>query len=164
MRCPFCGTEDDRVIDSRGMQNGESIRRRRECKNCLRRFTTYERVEEIRLMIIKRDRRREPFNRQKISGGIRIACQKRPISEQQIEDLTALIERDLHQHYEKEVDHTVVSEVVMAKLRDLDPVAYVRFASVNRVFNDVRQFVEEIKQLTGTDAASSPDDDGDART
>ncbi len=129
------------------MEGGEIIRRRRKCLSCQKRFTTYERVENIRLMVIKRDKRREPYDREKIIKGIRIACQKRPISEQQIEDLAAQVERKIFRLDEHEIDSSIIGEEVVKLLRDLDQVAYVRFASVYRQFKDVNQFLEELRQM-----------------
>jgi len=147
MKCPFCGDNNDRVVDSRAMSEGAAIRRRRECLDCGKRFTTYERVEDIPIMVIKRDRRRESYDRSKISGGIRKACQKRPISEDQIEKLTNEIELLIHTMMEKEIESTVIGKLVMEKLHDLDQVAYVRFASVYRKFRDVDQFIDDLKDM-----------------
>jgi len=147
MKCPFCGDNNDRVVDSRAMSEGAAIRRRRECLDCGKRFTTYERVEDIPIMVIKRDRRRESYDRSKISGGIRKACQKRPISEDQIEKLTNEVELLIHTMMEKEIESTVIGKLVMEKLHDLDQVAYVRFASVYRKFRDVDQFIDDLKDM-----------------
>lgn len=129
------------------MGEGTSIRRRRECLGCSRRFTTYEHVDEIPLMIVKKDSRREPFNREKICAGIRTACQKRPIGEDRIQEVTSAIEQAIFSQAEKEVDSNVVGEMVMDALRDLDQVAYVRFASVYRSFKDVNEFMSELSRL-----------------
>jgi len=147
MRCPLCGTDDDKVIDSRSQAEGTVIKRRRECNACGRRFTTYEQLSDTSLMVIKRDHRREPFEREKISDGLYKACQKRPISPEQVEDITNEIQADLYRLYEKEVDSTVIGEMIMERLRKLDQVAYVRFASVYRQFKDVNEFMQELSDL-----------------
>ncbi|HOE12539.1 MAG TPA: transcriptional regulator NrdR [bacterium] len=147
MKCPYCGSNDDQVVDSRNMNEGEIIRRRRKCLSCQKRFTTYERIEEIRLMVIKRDERRELYSRDKIIKGIRTACQKRPISEQQIEELGLAVERTLFRLNEREVPTSVIGEEVMRLLHELDQVAYVRFASVYRQFKDINQFLHELRQM-----------------
>ncbi len=151
MRCPYCGEDNDRVVDSRSMADSASIRRRRECLNCHQRFTTYERVEELPLVIIKHDRRREPYDHEKVAKGIRIACQKRPISEDQIQTLSSEIERELFEPGIREVESSQVGEKVMERLRELDQVAYVRFASVYRQFKDVSQFIQELSQMMNED-------------
>lgn len=147
MRCPYCSADNDHVIDSRSMPDGSAIRRRRECLACHRRFTTYEHVDEIALMIIKKDGRREPYNREKIAAGIRAACQKRPISEDKIQEVTGSIEQWVFSQPEKEVESHKVGELVMETLRHLDQVAYVRFASVYRSFKDVNEFMSELSRL-----------------
>lgn len=147
MRCPFCGHVDDKVIDSRSAQDGSSVRRRRECLKCERRFTTYEYIEEPTLMVVKKDGRREPFDRKKISAGVIKACEKRPISIERIEKLVISVEQTLQKKYDKEVDAAAVGEIVMDKLARLDQVAYVRFASVYRKFKDVSQFMKELKTI-----------------
>lgn len=147
MKCPFCGHKEDRVIDSRSSEEGRSIRRRRECLNCRKRFTTYEDIEEASLMVIKKDGRREPFDRKKILAGIQKACEKRPISTQGLEELVDKVEYSLQSKFEKEVDSSQIGEVVMGFLYDLDEVAYVRFASVYRQFKDINQFMKELKAL-----------------
>ncbi len=147
MKCPFCGHKEDKVIDSRSSEEGRSIRRRRECLNCKRRFTTYENIEETSLMVIKKDGRREPFDRKKILAGIQKACEKRPISMQEIEDLADKVEYTLQSKFEKEVDASQIGELLMELLYDLDEVAYVRFASVYRQFKDINQFMKELKGL-----------------
>lgn len=149
MKCPFCGENDNKVIDSRLSKEGNAIRRRRECLLCDRRFTTYEYIEEIPLMIIKKDRRRELFNRDKVRAGLQRACEKREISMNAIESFIEEIERDLRESEEKEISSRVIGEKIMAKLHDLDKVAYVRFASVYRDFKDVNDFVDELKDLLG---------------
>jgi len=147
MKCPFCRNEEDKVVDSRSSGEGYLIRRRRECLKCGRRFTTYERVEEVPLMVIKKDGRREPFDRKKLLSGIMKACEKRPIGMDLLEGIVDEIEGALEKKFEKEVDSSQIGELVMKKLHKLDDVAYVRFASVYRQFKDVTQFMEEVKHL-----------------
>ena len=147
MKCPFCGEIDNKVIDSRLSKDGNVIRRRRECLICTRRFTTYEHIEEIPIMIIKKDGRREEFSREKIRSGIQKACEKRNISMNAIEEFIDELERDLREIGEKEIPSPILGEKVMARLHDLDGVAYVRFASVYREFKDVNDFVSELKNL-----------------
>ncbi len=147
MKCPYCGEDDDRVVDSRSMNDGLAIRRRRECLECQKRFTTYERAEEIELSIIKRDQRREPYERKKITDGIRKACQKRPVSEEKIQEIADCIERELHSDENKEVPSTRIGELIMEELRKTDQVAYVRFASVYRQFKDANQFMKELQGI-----------------
>ncbi len=145
MRCPYCGNKNDSVIDSRASKNGSNVRRRRECIKCKRRFTTYEYVERIPLMVIKKDGRREPFNREKLMNGIVVACEKRPVSIKRIERLVDEIERALEKKHEKEVASKDIGEIVMKGLHSVDEIAYVRFASVYRQFRDVGQFMKELK-------------------
>lgn len=147
MKCPFCGEIDNKVIDSRMSKDGSAIRRRRECILCSRRFTTYEYIEEIPVMIIKKDGRREVFSREKVRTGINRACEKRNISVHVIEEFLDELERDLRETGEKEIPAHVIGEKVMAKLNEIDAVAYVRFASVYREFKDVNDFVAELKSL-----------------
>ena len=147
MKCPYCSHTKDRVLDSRSANEHRSVRRRRECLKCVRRFTTYESVEEISIMVVKRDNRREAFDRNKIVTGILKSCEKRPISVKQVEDLVDRVERDLHQKYEKEVTVHVIGELVMERLAKVDEIAYVRFASVYRSFKDINQFMGELKDL-----------------
>jgi transcriptional repressor NrdR len=149
VKCPRCGHGEDKVIDSRAGRDGDVIRRRRECLSCAHRFTTYERVEEEVLLVVKKGGSRQPFDRGKIKGGIVKACEKRPVSAEQIEDLVARIEGEYHASGEREIDSTRIGERIMEGLRKLDDVAYVRFASVYRQFKDVSQFVEEIRSLYG---------------
>jgi len=146
MKCPFCNREKDKVIDSRPSKNGEAIRRRRECLNCGRRFTTYEYIESS-LMVVKKDGRREPFDREKIKRGIRKACEKRAIATETIETLVEKIEREILDLGVREVTSAEIGERVMDGLRKLDGVAYVRFASVYRSFKDTTEFMEELKKL-----------------
>ncbi|MBP6963193.1 MAG: transcriptional repressor NrdR [Armatimonadetes bacterium] len=152
MKCPYCGHNDDKVLDSRSVRDGEGIRRRRECLECARRFTTYEEIEEMRLMVAKRDLRREPFDRSKILRGMLTACEKRPVSLAQLEQAVEEIERALNNRGEREVSSTDIGEMVISKLHDLDKVAYIRFASVYRQFEDVTQF-KELVEVLDTDTA-----------
>jgi transcriptional repressor NrdR len=147
MRCPFCRTDNDKVLDSRSCDDGFSIRRRRECQGCDRRFTTYERTEEAAIKVIKKDGARLPFDRQKIKSGLAKACWKRPISEEQIEAVVNSIERAIYDEYDSEIETSRIGEMVMAELRKLDHVAFVRFASVYREFQDVRDFVHELQPI-----------------
>ncbi|MCF8025037.1 MAG: transcriptional regulator NrdR [Desulfobacteraceae bacterium] len=147
MKCPFCGENNNRVIDSRLSKEGNAIRRRRECLGCTRRFTTYETVEEVPLMIIKKDKRREIFSREKVRSGLKKACEKREISMNAIESFIEELGRDLREAEEKEIPSRVIGEKIMTKLHELDKVAYVRFASVYRDFKDVHDFVTELKTL-----------------
>ena len=147
MRCPYCEYENSKVIDSRHTEDGHAIRRRRECESCGKRFTTYEKIEEIILMVIKKDGRREAFDRGKLLNGIIRACEKRPVSLAQMEKIVDGIERGLNNMMEKEVKSQFIGELVMEQLKDVDEVAYVRFASVYRQFTDVSTFVSEIEKL-----------------
>ena len=147
MKCPFCGCEDSRVIDSRSVEEGASIRRRRECPRCGRRFTTYEKYEQIPLLVIKRDGRREMFDSKKILAGLLRAFEKRPFTYEQIQSLTAQIENEIRASGENEVKSTKIGEVVMAHLEKIDQIAYVRFASVYRQFADVNSFMQEIQTM-----------------
>jgi transcriptional repressor NrdR len=147
LKCPRCGHGDNRVVDSRAGRDGTMIRRRRECLSCRRRFTTYERVEEELPLVVKRDGRREPFDRQKILTGVMKACEKRPVSYAVIEEVVDSLESRFQASGEKEVSSVQIGERVMAELLKMDDVAYVRFASVYRQFKDISQFVEEIKTL-----------------
>jgi transcriptional repressor NrdR len=147
MRCPFCGQQDGRVVDSRASKEGDSIRRRRECLNCGKRFTTYERIEEVAQMVIKKDGRREPFDRWKMKSGILKAIQKRPISMDQVDVMVDEIERILFGGSEHEVPAQQVGEAIMDRLKKLDEVAYVRFASVYRQFKDLNEFMSELKTM-----------------
>lgn len=147
MKCPFCGEIDNKVIDSRLSKDGNVIRRRRECIICSRRFTTYEHIEDIPVMIIKKDGRREVFSREKVRSGLQKACQKRDISVNVIDEFLEELERDLRETGEKEIPSHKIGEKIMAKLHEIDDVAYVRFASVYREFKDVNDFVSELKNL-----------------
>jgi transcriptional repressor NrdR len=147
MRCPFCAHLEDKVVDSREGKDGRVIRRRRECLKCAKRFTSYERIDEIPLMVIKKDDRREPFDRNKIMGGLRRACEKRPVSTAAMEAVTDEIEQMLQDSPEREIATVAIGERVMERLRVMDTVAYVRFASVYRQFQDVDQFMRELKEI-----------------
>ncbi len=148
MKCPFCDKLEDKVIDSRTAREGEVIRRRRECLGCKRRFTTYERIEENLPMVVKKDNRREPFDRAKILAGLKKACEKRPVSIGALGAATDRIEKRIQDRGETEVPSRAVGEEVMRALQELDPVAYVRFASVYREFKDIDQFMDTIRALT----------------
>ena len=149
MKCPFCGFTDSKVIDSRPAEDGTTIRRRRECLECQKRFTTYEIIERMPLVVIKRDGSRESFDKVKIINGVIRACEKRPVTMTQIENLANDIELELRGRLESEVKSEVIGEMVMARLKDLDEVAYVRFASVYRSFKDINTFMEELTKLLG---------------
>lgn len=147
MKCPFCETNDTKVIDSRPTEEGHAIRRRRECDNCSKRFTTYEKVEELLFMVIKKDGTREVFDRAKVLNGMIKACEKRPVPIADIEKVVNEIERGLNNMMEKEIESKVIGELIMENLKELDEVAYVRFASVYRQFTDVNTFAAEIEKL-----------------
>jgi transcriptional repressor NrdR len=147
MRCPKCGCQDDKVIDSRASREGATIRRRRECIACAHRFTTYEEIERDELMVVKRDGRREEFSREKLLSGLKKAFQKRPVGPEVIEDLLEKIVTEISDKYEREVPGSVIGERVMEGLREIDEVAYVRFASVYRRFQEATDFVQEVKKL-----------------
>ncbi len=147
MRCPFCKQDNDKVIDSRSSNDGLVIRRRRECEACHRRFTTFEKIEEIPLFIVKKDKRREPYERHKALSGIIKACEKRPLSAQEQETIVDELEKMLDDKYEKEVPSTAIGEFIMQKLFEIDEVAYVRFASVYRQFKDISHFMKELKTI-----------------
>ncbi len=147
MKCPFCANPDSKVIDSRPDKGGLGIRRRRECEQCARRFTTHERVEDILPQVCKKDGRREPFDRMKIIAGIRKACEKRPISLEEIEQLVDRLESRLQESAEKEIPTSTIGEWIMKELHGMDEVAYVRFASVYRSFRDIGEFMQELQDL-----------------
>ena len=149
MKCPFCENEDTKVIDSRHTEEGHAIRRRRECDVCGKRFTTYEKIEEMVLMVVKKDGSREAFDRNKVMNGIIKACEKRPVTADEIDHIVSEIERGLNNMMEKEVPSTFIVELIMEQLQRVDEVAYVRFASVYRRFTDVSTFVAEIEKLLG---------------
>ena len=150
MKCPFCGHENTRVIDSRPADENNSIRRRRVCDDCNKRFTTYEKIETIPLIIIKKDNNRETYDRAKIEAGVLRACHKRPISVDQMSRLVDEIETEIFNREEKEIPSQMIGELVMKKLQDLDAVAYVRFASVYREFKDINTFMDELKKVIST--------------
>ena len=147
MKCPFCGHLEDKVVDSRSSKEGDAIRRRRECLKCEARFTTYKMVEEVLTLVVKKDGRREPFDRQKILQGLLKACEKRPVGIVALEDAVSKIEKKLQESGEKEILSSVIGEEVMHALHKLDQVAYVRFASVYREFKDINEFMEELREL-----------------
>ena len=147
MRCPYCKKDNDRVLDSRTAGDGQVVRRRRECLACGRRFTTKEQLEERALWVIKKDGRREVFDREKIRSGLRTACKKRPVPVQKIDDIVVKIEADLQEKYGREVRSKIIGDLVMRELKGLDHVAYVRFASVYREFKDVAEFMRELKPM-----------------
>ncbi len=147
MRCPYCGEENTKVIDSRPAEDSNSIRRRRQCDECGKRFTTYEKVETVPLIVIKKDNNREPYDRSKIQGGIIRSCYKRPVSENKITEIVDAVETAIFNMDEKEIPTTMIGDMVMDKLKDVDAVAYVRFASVYREFKDVNTFMVELKKI-----------------
>ncbi|HEY3346154.1 MAG TPA: transcriptional regulator NrdR [Nitrospirota bacterium] len=149
MKCPFCGHVEDKVVDSRLSTDGEAIRRRRECELCGKRFTSYERVEEIMPMVVKKDSRREPFERMKVLTGLKKACEKRPVSVDTLESAVDDIEKKLLEGGHKEIPSTAIGEEIMKRLQELDKVAYVRFASVYRDFKDINEFVKELTEMLG---------------
>lgn len=148
MRCPYCGYLEDKVLDTRPTDEGSVIRRRRECLKCQKRFTTYEKIESVPLVVIKKNGTRESFDRQKLLNGMLKACQKRPVAMSQLEKLADDIEAGFQNSFEKEVTSVKIGEMVMQKLKDIDEVAYVRFASVYREFKDIHTFMEEINKIT----------------
>ena len=147
MKCPYCGHNEDKVIDSRESKGGKAVRRRRQCLACSKRYTTYERTEEVPYMVIKKDGRREPFDRQKILRGLLKACEKRPISVSTLEEIIDTVEQKLQEKHEREIPTSEIGSYLMEKLGGLDKVAYVRFASVYREFKDINEFMEELKAL-----------------
>jgi transcriptional repressor NrdR len=147
MKCPFCGFIEDRVVDSREARDGNSIRRRRECLHCTRRFTSYERIDEIPYMVVKKDGRREPFDRNKIMAGLMRACEKRPVPPAKLESIVNLVEKYVQESPERERPTDKIGEIIMKRLKELDKVAYVRFASVYLEFEDVSEFMSELKTL-----------------
>lgn len=149
MKCPFCGHQDDKVLESRAVKGGEATKRRRECLACARRFTTYEEIEELRVMVVKRDGRREPFDRGKILRGMTVACEKRPVAMDTLESIADDIEQAVYDSGEREIESSQVGDMVAEALRKVDQVAYVRFASVYMQFEDVRQFAEIVELLDG---------------
>lgn len=147
MKCPFCGHIEDKVVDSREAKEGDSIRRRRECLRCRRRFTTYEHIEDVLPVVVKKDGRREVFDRNKILSGIKKACEKRPVSMEVLEEIVSRIEKKAQESGEKEIPSSMIGEEVMRELQRLDEVAYVRFASVYREFKGINEFMDELKDL-----------------
>ncbi|MCH7726274.1 MAG: transcriptional repressor NrdR [Planctomycetes bacterium] len=147
MRCPYCRTDNDRVIDTRASEDGFAVRRRRMCNSCKRRYTTYERLEEVSLRVVKKDGVREPFQPEKIRHGLTKACWKRPIREEDIEDVVAAVEREVYANFDAEIHSRDLGELVMENLAEVDQVAYVRFASVYREFQDAQDFVEELQPI-----------------
>lgn len=156
MKCPFCRLDNDRVIDSRASQDGSAIRRRRECSGCGRRYTTYERPEETIMQVVKKDGSRAPYSREKIRSGLERACWKRPIKRRQIEDVVDAIENDVYNNFEAEIETRELGLLVMEHLRNLDEVAFVRFASVYRQFKDVNDFFRELRDMRNTQSAMAP--------
>lgn len=155
MRCPFCGHIEDKVVDSREAKDGDAIRRRRECLECGRRFTSYERIDEIPYMVVKKDGRRETFDRGKILNGLMRACEKRPISMAQLEAIVDDAEKEVQESLDRELSTTEIGKVIMKRLKNLDKVAYVRFASVYLEFEDVSAFMNELKALVSSRSANS---------
>jgi len=149
MKCPFCHNDSDKVVDSRVVRNGYTVRRRRECLECGRRYTTYEYIEETQVLVIKKDGRRVPFDRAKIVDGLRLACRKRPISADKIESVANSIEIEMNERGSLEVSSSEIGEIVMERLAEIDRVAYVRFASVYRSFDDVGEFQAEVEKFSG---------------
>jgi len=147
MKCPYCGHDEDKVIDSRPAEDGVAIRRRRECLGCGARFTTYEKIETLPLLVIKKDGTREPFNRDKILKGLLKACEKRPVSSEQLMDLLTYVEAQIQNAPNREISSQDIGEIVMRRLKDIDEVSYVRFASVYRQFKDVNSFLEELNEM-----------------
>lgn len=157
MRCPFCGYLEDKVLDTRPTDEGSVIRRRRECLKCQKRFTTYEKIENVPLVVIKKDGTRESFDRQKLLNGLIKACQKRPVTMSQLEKMVDDIEAGFQNSFEKEVTSVKIGEMVMQKLKDIDEVAYVRFASVYREFKDIHTFMEEINKIAKQKTSDNSD-------
>lgn len=147
MKCPYCGFVEDKVIDSRPTEENTAIRRRRECSKCLKRFTTYEKVESVPLMVVKKDKSRQVFNREKLLNGLLRACEKRPVSIEELETMVDEIEGQILNSLKREITSQEIGEMVMAKLKNLDEVAYVRFASVYRQFRDINTFMDELRKL-----------------
>jgi transcriptional repressor NrdR len=160
VHCPFCGHFDSKVVDSRSSDEANAIRRRRECLACQRRFTTYERIEEVPLVLIKKDGSREPFDRQKVLGGLLKACEKRPVPYAKLEELIDNVERELRNRMEQEVKSTVIGELVMEGLKTIDEVAYVRFASVYRQFKDRKDWMRELQNLEKRTNGTGDDENG----
>jgi len=157
MRCTACGAQESRVIDSRLINEGRAIRRRRQCTSCGRRFTTYERIQDFSPLVVKKDLRREPYSRDKIMGGLAKACEKRPVALVDLEALIEDVEKSLFELVDEEVESSRLGEEVMLRLKDVDQVAYIRFASVYRSFKDVGEFMEELRELVGSSGAPAPE-------
>ncbi|MCH7665758.1 MAG: transcriptional repressor NrdR [Acidobacteria bacterium] len=151
MKCPFCGELKDRVVDSRESRDGHAVRRRRECLSCNRRFTSYEEIEDIPYMVVKNDGSREDFDRKKLLGGLQRACQKRPIAVTELQAILEAVEQKLHEQEDREISTRTIGRLIMRRLKKLDQVAYVRFASVYRKFEDVDAFMEELQKLVNRD-------------
>jgi transcriptional repressor NrdR len=147
MRCPFCGHAEDRVVDSRELGDGSQVRRRRECLSCTKRYTTYERIEEVPALVVKRDGQRAPYDRTKVLGGLIRACEKRPVTSRQLEAMADAVEAAINRKDEREIASEEIGQILMGRLRALDQVAYVRFASVYRRFEDIEQFLVELERL-----------------
>ncbi len=160
MRCPFCSSADSKVVDSRASKDGRAIRRRRECLKCGERFTTYERVEEFQPMVVKKDGRREPFDRKKVIEGILKACEKRPISMDQVESFVNSLEKEIQDRGDREITGRFIGEKVMAQLREWDDVAYVRFASVYKQFKDLKEFMAQLLEILNDSSSGKQDDVG----
>jgi len=155
MQCPFCGKDDDKVVDSRSSEGGLAVRRRRECQSCLRRYTTYERIEDaIRLTVIKSDGSRQPYDRQKVIAGLQKACYKRPVTDEQIRRIIEAAEEEMFRSFDRDVPSIFIGDVISAKLREIDKIAYVRFASVYRSFADVGELIDEARQIEGAPVIS----------
>ena len=163
MKCPFCAYAESKVIDSRAIEDNSAIRRRRECLSCGKRYTTYEKVEDIPILVVKKDDSRENFDKNKIITGLIRACQKRPVSRSQIEDIASDIERTISNKMISEISTSEIGEMVMAHLKDIDEVAYVRFASVYRQFKDINTFMEEIKNLMNNEEINRNSKNGKSR-
>ncbi len=147
MRCPFCGHMEDRVVDSRELGEGNQVRRRRECLSCAKRYTTYERIEEVPALVVKRDGHRAPYERAKVLGGLIRACEKRPVTLRQLEEMADAVEAAINRKDDREIPSQEIGQILMARLRALDQIAYVRFASVYRRFEDIEQFLVELERL-----------------
>lgn len=160
MKCPYCKVDNDKVIDSRTAGDGYTIRRRRLCIECTRRYTTYERIENTPLRVIKKDGTRTPFDRDKVFRGLQKACEKRPVSIDEIENTTAKIEREIHEMFDREVKASFIGELVMRELKNLDQVAFVRFASVYREFKDITEFLEEVRSMQDEPVTDKPEKPG----
>ena len=157
MRCPFCKQDDDKVIDSRSASDASVIRRRRHCLSCGRRYTTYERIEQLPMRVVKKDGSRVPFDRQKILNGLLKACEKRPVSVPRLEEIASAVEAEAMEKHDREIDSKVLGELVVEHMREVDAVAYVRFASVYREFKDVAEFVDEVRPMLDSNSVHTSD-------